>query len=130
MINIKDFQHPKLSIKSWQVAKTQLQPWCVLGKNGSGKQYLDQLFTGELTDASAECCELPSAAKVALVSFEQQQRIYEHELKIDRSDYIDANDIGTRAKAFLPEDKLSDPLIAAFGLSHRLEYGYRQLSTG
>ena len=130
MINIKDFQHPKLNIKSWQVSTTEPQPWCVLGKNGSGKQYLDQLFTGELTDTSAQICELPNAAKVALVSFEQQQRIYEHELKIDRSDYIDANDIGTMAKAFLPEDKLSDPLIEVFGLSHRLEYGYRQLSTG
>lgn len=128
MINIKNFQHTKLSIKSWQVSKAQ--SWCVLGKNGSGKQYLDQLFTGELTDATAQTCQLPSADKVALVSFEKQQSIYEHELKIDRSDYLDVNDIGTKAKDFLPADKLTDPLIEFFGLSHRLEYGYRQLSTG
>jgi molybdate transport system ATP-binding protein len=128
MINIQNFQHTKLSIKSWQL--TQNQNWCVLGKNGSGKQYLDQLFTGELTDANAQACQLPSADKVALVSFEQQQRIYEHELKIDRTDYLDVNDIGTKAKDFLPANKLKDPLIDAFGLSHRLEFGYRQLSTG
>jgi molybdate transport system ATP-binding protein len=128
MINIKNFQHPQLTISHWQV--DQSESWCVLGRNGSGKQYLDQLLTGELTDASAELCQLPQAGKVALVSFEAQQRIYEHELKIDATDYIDANDVGTKAKDFLPKDKLTDPLVGEFGLSHRLESGYRQLSTG
>jgi molybdate transport system ATP-binding protein len=128
MINIINFEHPQLTINHWQV--NQCETWCILGRNGSGKQYLDQLITGELKGASAELCQLPQAEKVALVSFETQQRIYEHELKMDASDYIDANDIGTKAKDFLPKDKLTDPLIAEFGLSHRLEYGYRQLSTG
>ncbi|QBY03559.1 ATP-binding cassette domain-containing protein [Thalassotalea sp. HSM 43] len=128
MINIKNFQHDKLTIKNWQLSKAQ--SWCVLGKNGSGKQYLDQLMTGGLTDSTAQKCLLPSVDKVALVSFEKQQSIYEHELKIDRTDYLDVQDIGTKAKDFLPASKLDDPLIEAFGLAHRLEYGYRQLSTG
>ncbi|GAA5133027.1 ATP-binding cassette domain-containing protein [Thalassotalea piscium] len=128
MINIQNFQHAKLNIKDWQITNNQY--WCVLGKNGSGKQYLDQLFTGELTDATAQTCQIPHVDRVALVSFEQQQRIYEQELKIDRTDYLDINDIGTKAKDFLPSDKLSDPLIDDFGLAHRLEFGYRQLSTG
>lgn len=128
MIKIINFEHPQLTINHWQVE--QSESWCILGRNGSGKQYLDKLLTGQLTDATVELCQLPQAEKVALVSFETQQRIYEHELKMDASDYIDANDIGTKAKDFLPKDKLTDPLIADFGLSHRLEYGYRQLSTG
>ncbi|WNC72782.1 ATP-binding cassette domain-containing protein [Thalassotalea psychrophila] len=128
MITIKNFHHPKLSINHWQV--THNDAWCVLGRNGSGKQYLSQLFTGELTDATSKLCQLPHFDKVALVSFETQQQIYENELKIDATDYLDINDVGTKAKDFLPEDKLTDPLISELGLSHCLDSGYRQLSTG
>ena len=128
MINIKNFEHTKLSIKNWQVLNNE--SWCVLGRNGSGKQYLDQLLTGDLQPEAVDELTLPNADKVSLVSFESQQDIYEHEIKIDASDYKDANDIGTKAKDFLPKDKLNDVLISEFGLSHRLESGYRQLSTG
>ena len=128
MINIVNFNHPKLSIKHWQVDKNE--SWCVLGRNGSGKQYLDQLLTDMLTPSSSEEITLPAPDKVGMVSFESQQNIYEHELKIDATDYQDSKDVGTQAKDFLPEDKLNDPLIDEFGLSHRLESGYRQLSTG
>ncbi|WP_076420931.1 ATP-binding cassette domain-containing protein [Colwellia sp. UCD-KL20] len=128
MINIVNFEHNKLTIKSWQLNKNER--WCVLGRNGSGKQYIDQLLTGDLSPYSAEQLTLPDNNKVGMISFETQQEVYEHELKIDASDFINANDIGTQAKDFLPESKWNDPLIAAFGLSHRLETGYRQLSTG
>lgn len=128
MLIIEALNHCKLSIASWQIHDSQ--PWCVLGKNGSGKDYLGQLLTGQLKPSSAKICELPPKNQIALVSFEQQQRIFEHELKIDRTDYLNENDIGTLARNFLPEDKLADPLIESFGLSHCLSKGYRQLSTG
>ncbi|WP_077342876.1 ATP-binding cassette domain-containing protein [Pseudocolwellia agarivorans] len=128
MINIVNFEHNKLTIKNWQLNKNE--SWCVLGRNGSGKQYIDQLLTGDLSPYSAEQLTLPDKNKVGMISFETQQEVYEHELKIDASDFINANDIGTQAKDFLPESKWNDPLIAEFGLSHRLETGYRQLSTG
>ena len=128
MINITNFEHPKLVVQSWQVLENE--SWCVLGRNGSGKQYLDQLLTGALQPDSVDEFTLPKGDKVGMVSFESQQGIYEHELKIDATNYTDANDIGTKAKDFLPKDKLNDPLINEFGLSHRLESGYRQLSTG
>jgi molybdate transport system ATP-binding protein len=128
MINIINFEHKKLTIKKWQVVKNE--PWCVLGKNGSGKQYLDQLLTGQLQAQSIGELSLPEIDKVAMVSFESQQRVYENELKMDATDYLDANDVGTKAKEFIPQDRLTDPLIKEFGLSHRLESGYRQLSTG
>mgnify|MGYP003384741394 FL=1 len=119
MINITNFEHTKLTIKNWQVLNNE--SWCVLGKNGSGKQYLDQLLMGDLSPESVDELTLPSVDKVGMVSFESQQEIYEHELKMDASDYTDANDIGTKAKDFLPADKLNDVLISEFGLSHRLE---------
>ncbi|MGV2871057.1 ATP-binding cassette domain-containing protein [Colwellia sp. E150_009] len=128
MINITNFEHPKLVVKSWQVLKNE--SWCILGRNGSGKQYLDQLLTGELLPESVGTFSIPNLNKVGMVSFESQQEIYEHELKIDATNDTNANDIGTPAKDFLPQDKLNDPLINEFGLSHRLESGYKQLSTG
>jgi molybdate transport system ATP-binding protein len=128
MINIENFEHTKLVVKNWQVLANE--SWCILGRNGSGKQYLDQLLTGVLVSESVGKCVLPHVDKIGMVSFESQQGIYEHELKIDATNFNDTNDIGTQAKDFLPKDKLNDPLISEFGLSHRLESGYRQLSTG
>ncbi len=128
MINIVNFSHTKLTISNWQLNKNE--GWCVLGRNGSGKQYIDQLLTGELEADSVEELILPTAEKVGMISFEAQQEIYEHELKIDNTDFLNKNDIGTKAKDFIPEDKWDDPLVSEFGLSHRLEAGYRQLSTG
>jgi len=128
MIVLENFKHPKLNIKKWQVLKDET--WCVLGRNGSGKQYLDQLFAGQLSSYESEQLSLPDPSTVAMVSFEAQQAIYEHELKIDASDFTDTHDVGTLAKEFLPNDKLKSPLIAEFGLTEKLESGYRQLSTG
>lgn len=128
MIKIDNLKHAKIAIKNW--IAVDCEPWCILGKNGSGKQYIDQLLTGQLTDYTAEKLQLPLPEKVALVSFEVQQEIYEHELKIDNSDFTNRHDIGTPAKDFLPQDKLNHPLIATFGLADKLESGYRQLSTG
>ena len=128
MINITNFEHSQLSIKNWQVLENE--SWCVLGRNGSGKQYLDQLLMGELASENTDVFTVPNADKVGMISFESQQDVYEHELKIDSSDDKNTNDIGTKAKDFLPQDKLNDELISEFGLSHRLESGYRQLSTG
>ena len=128
MIKIDNLKHSKLTIKKWQVADNET--WCILGRNGAGKQYLDQLLTGELTSYTVNKLEIPKPDNVAMVSFETQQAIYEHELKMDDSDYTDCKDIGTQVKSFLPQDKLTDPLIATFDLSDKLESGYRQLSTG
>lgn len=128
MLKIVDFEHNKLSIHDWEIIDNQ--SWCILGRNGSGKQYLDQVLTRELVAESAQTCILPDTDKVALISFESQQAVYEHELKMDATDFIDSNDIGTIARDFLPKDKWSDPLIVEFGLTHRLDSGYRQLSTG
>ncbi|TEW54313.1 ATP-binding cassette domain-containing protein [Psychromonas sp. RZ22] len=128
MINIVNFVHDKLTINNWQVNKNE--SWCVLGRNGSGKQYINQLLTGDFEPTSSEQLVLPQKNKVGMISFKAQQETYENELIIDATDYADVSEVGTKAKEFLPEDKWQDPLISEFGLSHRLDTGYLQLSTG
>ena len=115
-------------IENWPVGHSST--WCVLGTNDSGKQALAQMLSQEITPISVDTMLLPAANDIAIISFEAQQKVYEHELIIDNSDFRDQQDLGTLVKAFLPEDKLHDPLIKLVGLAHLLTSGYRQLSTG
>ncbi|MEJ6078035.1 ATP-binding cassette domain-containing protein [Vibrio sp. 1-Bac 57] len=128
MINIVNLAHEKLTIDHWQIRNNE--SWCVLGRNGSGKQYIDQLLTGDLQIDKVDQLTLPSKEKVGIISFEAQQQTYENTLAMEAPDYVDANDVGTKAQDFLPQDKWNDPLISEFGLSHRMQTRYIQLSTG
>ena len=115
-------------IENWPVGHSST--WCVLGTNDSGKQALAQMLSQEITPISVDTILLPAANDIAIISFEAQQKVYEHELIIDNSDFRDQQDLGTLVKEFLPQDKLNDPLIKLVGLAHLLTSGYRQLSTG
>lgn len=129
MIDIKNLKHPYISIADWQVRLGDV--WCVIGRNGAGKQYVDKLLLGELVPDQADCFQLSAQRdRTRLISLEAQQRIYERELQQDDGDYADKVEPGTRAAAFLPADRLDDPLIDIFNLRHRLQTGYCQLSTG
>ncbi|MGJ8581796.1 MAG: ATP-binding cassette domain-containing protein, partial [Psychromonas sp.] len=120
--------HPKLTIKQWQIKPNQ--SWCVLGRNGSGKQYINQLFQGTLQPEQVTKLTLPQADKIGIISFEEQQATYENALDIESPDFVDPEQAPTKARDFLPEDKWQDPLIVAFGLAHRMDTGYLKLSTG
>ena len=128
MINIENLEHPKLTIKNWQLNNNE--NWCVLGRNGSGKQYINQLLMGTLEAEKFEHLQLPDKDKVAIISFEMQQNTYEQTLELEAPDFVDENNTGTKAKDFIPESKWNDPLINEFGLGHRLDTRYVQLSTG
>ncbi|TEW45334.1 ATP-binding cassette domain-containing protein [Psychromonas algicola] len=128
MINIVNLEHNKLTIKNWQLEKRE--NWSILGRNGSGKQYINQLLMGTLEAQSVEHLHLPDKNKVAIISFEMQQDTYEHTLELEAPDFVDENNTGTKAKDFIPQDKWDDPLINEFGLAHRLDTRYVQLSTG
>jgi len=128
MINIVDLKHNKLTIKNWQVESHE--NWCVLGRNGSGKQYINQLLMRAIKAEHVEHLQLPNTNKIAIISFEMQQDTYEQTLDIEAPDFVDENDTGTKAKDFIPQDKWEDPLINEFGLRHRLDTRYVQLSTG
>ena len=128
IFEIKNYCHTKLMIESWPIGDSNT--WCVLGHNDSGRQELAQLLLQEITPISVDIMHLPAPKDIAIISFEAQQKVYEHELKIDNSDFIDQQDLGTLVKEFLPQDKLNDPLIKLVGLAPLLNSGYRQLSSG
>lgn len=128
MINIVNLEHKKLTINNWQLLENE--NWCVLGRNGSGKQYLDQLLTGTFQPTCFEKLILPNKNKVGMISFEAQQKTYEQALDAEAPDYVGINEAATKAKDFLPKDRWNDPLISEFALTHRLDTGYLQLSTG
>ncbi|WP_111979797.1 ATP-binding cassette domain-containing protein [Algibacillus agarilyticus] len=93
----------------------------IFSPNGGGKQ----MFSQRLIDQHQQ-----QNKKIGLVSFESQQQTYEHELKIDLSDITNEVDPGTLAKDFLPADQLGHPLIKSMHLTHKLNTGYRSLSSG
>ncbi len=101
-----------------------------MGRNGSGKQWITALLSGELTSYRADTCCLPDSSDVGVISFERQQQIFEHELAIDESDLTDDVDYGTPVRDFFPSDQLAHPLIDQLHMRHKLDNGYRQLSTG
>lgn len=129
MIRITAFNSPELQVDSWTIHSGDA--WCVIGPNGSGKQFIDQLLLGQLegNDPASVIHELPLAA-ISLVSFERQQAIYEQELKLAATDLLPESDTATLTAEFLPAEKLDDPLIDTLNLRHRLDRPYTQLSTG
>jgi molybdate transport system ATP-binding protein len=117
---------PELRIAHWQIQANEC--WAIIGRNGAGKQHLTNLLTGKLQPTSGDI-QL-SFQKVGLLSFEQQQRFFEKELKDDDSEFMEGTDIGsTVAKLLQVETALPDSLYF-LGLEPLLARGYRQLSSG
>ncbi len=128
LIELTDFQHPQISVPYWKICACE--SWCVFGLNGSGKQAIAQLLSGNLSGSSG-CVETHVLGQnVALVSFETQQELYESEIKLASSDYISEAESGTKLIDFFPKSRINNPLIDEFGLRHRLSVFYRDLSTG
>jgi molybdate transport system ATP-binding protein len=128
VIDITALQHPNLNIPQWQLNANE--SWAVVGRNGSGKQWVTALFAGELANTKADTLTLPAPENVGIVSFEHQQRLFEAELAKDESDLTDEIDYGTPVRDFFPTEQLVHPLIDRLNLRHKLDSGYRQLSTG
>ncbi len=103
----------------------------MLGRNGSGKQHIDQLLLGKLSGYTAQSVDLGAhPERIRLVSFEAQQVVYERELQLAANDMLEGDDAATSARAFLPTDQLQHPLIDRLAFRHRLDTHYTQLSTG
>jgi len=130
MIQIDNFAHPHLQISDWRINAGDR--WCVVGRNGSGKQLIDQLLIGELSPSVGPNTSTHAIAveQIALISFENQQKIFEEQLKLAANDLLSEADTGTRAHAFLDPASLADPLIDSLDLRHRLDARYTELSTG
>lgn len=130
MIQIENFEHPHLKVPRWHIRAGD--SWCVIGRNGSGKQLIDQLLMDELPhrDASSALRRTVTNEQIALISFEHQQKIFEEELRLAANDFLSDADTATRAYQFLAKASLSDPLIDTLDLRHRLNARYTELSTG
>jgi molybdate transport system ATP-binding protein len=105
------------------------QHWVLLGANGSGKSALAAAMTGAGDLVSGQRTALPSTQ---LVSFEVQRELIEAERDKDDSDITDEVFAGTPVRELLEDGdaELSARLIEGFGLSDKLDRGFRKLSTG
>ena len=129
VFKIDSFKNEQLDIESWRIDRGQ--SWCVVGQNGAGKQFVYQLLTGELPLATGEHgMYFNPDEKIRGISFENQQRIYEQELRLAANDLLAEEDTATYAKDFLPENQREHPLIDLLNLRHRLDAPYSLLSTG
>ncbi|MFO7911462.1 MAG: ATP-binding cassette domain-containing protein [Desulfotignum sp.] len=104
------------------------QAWCIWGTNRSGIDDFFSLVSEQKIDAAADTLKIPE--KPGVVSFKDQQKIYEAELKKDQTDFLDRLDPGTPAREFLKDAHRYTRLIQALGMTDCLEQGYRQLSSG
>lgn len=115
-----------ISIPHWQ-----LQPgecWAVVGRNGAGKQHLTSLLTGKTMPRTGSLTH--GFQRIGLLSFEQQQRFFEKEIKDDDSEFMEGADKGTTVAELLQIENVLPPALAFLGLQPLLQRGYRQLSSG
>lgn len=118
------------------------QHWCVFGQNGSGKTLLANLLAGKRMESGSYVsfgAGFDPARDVHCVSFEEQQRLWERDNRLDISEFSgDAQDQGTlvrdliRASRALPDhdDALLASLVDELALPAVLEKGIRFLSSG
>nr|WP_320010753.1 ATP-binding cassette domain-containing protein [uncultured Desulfobulbus sp.] len=124
MLLLNNLQAQGLNIGQFSAAGGEL--WCILGGNDSGLAALIDLLSGELDYTG----ELVLPRSLGLLSFKQQQSIFEAELKKDDTDFLDRLDPGTPARDFLVDTERYQQQIELFQLHKVLELGYRQLSSG
>jgi len=125
-MQIHNLRHPALQISSFSTVPGE--SWCLYGANDSGIEEFFKLLTGNLDMLKADFLALPE--NPGIISFKIQQDIYEEELRLDDSDYLDRPDPGTPAAAFLPPGSSGSPLVRALAMDDSLDKGYRQLSSG
>lgn len=105
------------------------ETWCVFGDNRSGlNRFVD--FFRRPNNPSLSYSKLIIPADLAVVSFKDQQELFEQEVRNDQSDFLNRIDPGTPAREFLTHLEENKALIEQFKLGHVLNSGYRQLSSG
>lgn len=120
----------------------QGQHWCIFGRNGSGKTLLANLLAGKRIESSSYVrfgSDFDLARDVHIVSFEEQQRLWERDNRLDISEYSsDAQDKGSivadfirasRSKNDQTEDLYAE-LCERLNLAGVLDKGIRFLSSG
>jgi molybdate transport system ATP-binding protein len=118
------------------------QRWCVFGGNGSGKSLLTNLLAGKRVESGSyvQYAEGFNAQQdIHWVSFEEQQRLWQMDNKLDMSEYsADAKDTGTSIDALVAGSRCNDEtdevfksqLLSDLGLLGIRRQGIRFLSSG
>ena len=125
-MQLKEIRTEQLEINHWEMLPGQC--WAILGRNGSGKQLLSSVINGETPIKSGKISH--DFSQIAVLSFEEQQALYEHELKMDDSDFMDHLDHGSTVRQLLG---ITDHIPGELGflkLEKVLDRGYRLLSSG
>ena len=86
LVCIADFVGNGLNIHAWRICRGQ--GWCIFGHNGSGKQLLDRFLVGEFATESGLVDRKVAITDIALISFESQQAVYEHERRLAATDLL------------------------------------------
>jgi molybdate transport system ATP-binding protein len=107
----------------------QDQCWCVYGDNRSGIDRFVEFFRRP-DNPLLSFRKLSFPADISIVSFKDQQEVFEQEVRRDESDFLDRIDPGTPARNFLTNLEDNIGLVEQFRLVHVLSSGYRQLSSG
>ena len=128
-----------------RVASLSIHPgehWCLFGRNGSGKSVLAALIAAKRVESGTYVSyrkEFDPARDILMVSFEEQQRLWARDNRLDMSEYSDrAEDRGTLVRELLYSGLAAgadapgqaDHIIEQLALQALLDKGIRFLSSG
>ncbi|QLB20825.1 molybdate ABC transporter ATP-binding protein ModF [Vespertiliibacter pulmonis] len=126
------FQRQKQILSIEQLAIQMGDFWAVAGGNGSGKTLFSQSLAGNLPLVSGQFTT--NFAKVALSSFESQQKIIEAIFNARNNDAVSPDDFGLTAREIILSDNknraLCDFYIDKLKITQLLDRPFIQLSTG
>ena len=94
-LKISDYSTEDLEIDHFAIC--QGEAWCILGTNTSGLSSFVQLFSENQLDKE----NVTYTEKPEVISFANQQKIFEDELRKDNTDFLDRIDPGTPAGEFI-----------------------------
>lgn len=118
------------------------EQWCIFGGNGAGKSVLAQLIAGRRRE-SASYVRYPAGlnpvSDIHIVSFEEQQRLWQVDNRLDMSEFSDrAEDKGTTVAMLIQsarapncmDEELYRSLVDTLDLTPFANQGIRFLSSG
>ena len=133
-------RHLVLRIDRFEIGEGQ--HWCVFGLNGSGKSLLANLIAGKRVESGkyvSYADHFDPSRDIHIVSFEEQQRLWQRDNRLDISEYSDnAQDKGTLVEQLIritrssehQDDALFGELIEQLDLNSVVDQGIRFLSSG
>jgi molybdate transport system ATP-binding protein len=114
------------------------QHWCLFGGNGAGKSLLASVISGKLVLARSRVQYAPEfdpLTDIQVVSFEEQQRLWQIDARHDVSEFNDsASDAGTTVRMLVAgrveySNNLNE-IMNLLGIEHLAGRGIRYLSSG